>query len=212
MTPPTKKIRGLYAVTPDSDDTAALLAMTGAAIAGGARLVQYRNKTAGPGLRRAQAVALLELCRRHDVLFLVNDHVDLAAEISAPGVHIGRDDGQLEAARARLGPDVVIGVSCYREMARARAAAAGGADYIAFGGFYPSQVKPGAGGASLSLLTEVRALGLPVVAIGGITPDNAAPLIRAGADAVAVITALYSAADVAAAARQFSRLFDTTKS
>jgi thiamine-phosphate pyrophosphorylase len=211
MTPPTTAIKGLYAVTPDCDDTASLLAMTGAAIAGGARLVQYRHKTAGPELRRAQAVALLELCRRHNVLFIVNDNVELAAEIGAPGVHIGRDDGLLEAARARLGPGVVIGVSCYREMARARAAAAGGANYIAFGGFYPSQVKPGAGGAAPALLTEVRSLGLPVVAIGGITPDNAAPLIHAGADAVAVITALYSAPDVTAAARQFSRLFDSIK-
>ena len=212
MMRPNKAISGLYAVTPDSDDTAALLAMTEAAIAGGARLVQYRHKTAGTVLRRAQAVALLELCRRHDTLFIVNDHVELAVEIGAPGVHIGRDDGLLQSARARLGPGVVIGVSCYREMARARAAAQDGADYIAFGGFYPSRVKPGAGGASPSLLTEARALGLPVVAIGGITPDNAPSLIDAGADAVAVITALYAAPDVEAAARRFSNLFESINS
>ena len=185
--------------------------MTEAAIAGGARLVQYRNKTASSELRRAQAVALLELCRRHDALFIVNDHVDLAAEIGAPGVHIGRDDGLLQTARARLGPDVMIGVSCYREMERARAAAQGGADYIAFGRFYPSRVKPSAGSASPSLLTEARSLGLPVVAIGGITPDNAPPLIRAGADAVAVISALFAAPDIEAAAQRFCKLFETTK-
>jgi thiamine-phosphate pyrophosphorylase len=211
MTQPKRKIKGLYAVTPDSDDTSSLLAMTEAAIAGGARLVQYRHKTAGPELRRAQAIALLELCRRHDALLIVNDYVDLAAEIGAPGVHIGRDDGLLQTARARLGPDIVIGVSCYREMERARAAAQGGADYIAFGGFYPSRVKPGAGCASPSLLTETRSLGLPVVAIGGITPDNAPALIHAGADAVAVITALYAAPDVEAAARRFSHLFESIK-
>jgi thiamine-phosphate pyrophosphorylase len=207
MMPANKTIKGLYAVTPDSEDSDALLRMTAAAIAGGARIVQYRNKTAAPALRRAQATALLELCRRDGALFIVNDYVELATEIGAPGVHIGRDDGQLAAARARLGAGVVIGVSCYREMERARAAVAGGADYIAFGGFYPSQVKPGAGGASPSLLTEARALGLPVVAIGGITSDNAAPLIEAGADSVAVITALYGAADVKAAALRFSKLF-----
>ena len=212
MTPQTKTIRGLYAVTPDTADTDALQAMTQAVLAGGARIVQYRNKTADATLRRAQAVALLALCDRHSALLLVNDHVALAAEIGAHGAHIGGEDGTLAAARDRLGPDRVIGVSCYRELERGRAAAAGGADYIAFGGFYASTVRPGTAGAPLSLLTSARAFNRPVVAIGGITPENAPALVQAGADAVAVITALYSAPDIGDAARRFCRLFDPVPS
>ncbi len=208
MNRPTAEISGLYAVTPDSDDTAALIAMTRAALAGGARLVQYRNKRAGAELRCAQATALLELCNHAGALLIVNDHVDLAGEIGAHGAHIGGEDGSLESARKRLGPHRVIGVSCYREMARAEAAATGGADYIAFGSFFASSVKPGAVRAPLSLLKAARPLGLPVVAIGGITPDNAGSLIEAGADAVAVISALFAAPDVESAARRFSGLFE----
>lgn len=208
----TKRISGLYAVTPDSEDTAAMLKMTRAALSGGASIVQYRNKTAGAALRRTQAAALLELCNQHSALLLVNDHVELAAEINAHGAHIGGDDGSLAAARETLGPGKIIGVSCYKELARAQAAVDGGADYIAFGSFYLSSVKPGAVRAPVSLLTEARAFGVPVVAIGGITPDNAETLIRAGADAVAVISALYAAPDVVAAARHFCNLFETIKS
>ena len=209
MTTARTAVKGLYAVTPDSADTAALLATTRLAVAGGARLVQYRNKTADAALRRAQATALLELCNQEGALLIVNDHVELAAEIGAHGAHIGREDGALAAARRLLGPHKLIGVSCYREMERARAAVDGGADYIAFGSFFASTVKPGAVRAPLSLLAEARTFGLPVVAIGGITPDNAATLIEAGADALAVITALYSAPDVAAAAQRFRQLFET---
>jgi thiamine-phosphate pyrophosphorylase len=185
--------------------------MTRSAIAGSVRLVQYRNKTAGAELRRAQAGALLELCIEHGAILIVNDHVELAAEIGAHGAHIGGDDGTLADARKILGPDKLIGISCYKDLGTAQAAAAGGADYIAFGSFFASSVKPGAVRAPLSLLTGARALGLPVVAIGGITPDNARSLIDAGADAVAVISALFAAPDVEAAARRFSKLFDTAK-
>lgn len=209
MNPQTKAIKGLYAVTPDSGDTDALLAMTQAVLAGGARIVQYRNKTASPALRREQAGALLRVCNDHSAILIVNDHVLLAAEIGAHGAHIGGEDGTLAAARGILGPDKIIGVSCYRDLDRAQAATDGGADYIAFGGFYASTVKPGATRAPLSLLTSARALGLPVVAIGGITPGNAQALIRAGADAVAVITALYAAPDIGTAAQQFCKLFDS---
>lgn len=204
-------LRGLYAVTPDTEDNAALIAMTRSAIAGSVRVVQYRNKTASPELRFAQAGALLELCRQHGALLIVNDHVELAAEIGAHGAHIGGEDGTLADARKILGPDKLIGISCYKDLGTAQAAAAGGADYIAFGSFFPSSVKPSAVRAPLSLLTEARALGLPIVAIGGITPDNARSLIDAGADAVAVISALFAAPDVEAAARRFSKLFDPAK-
>ena len=212
MTPQKKAISGLYAVTPDTADTALLESMTAAAIKGGARVVQYRNKTASPALRREQARGLLDVCNQLDAILLVNDHVDLAAEIDAHGAHIGGDDGSLEQARKRLGPDRIIGVSCYKELARANAAVEGSADYIAFGSFYASSVKPSAVRAPLSLLTSARAFGVPVVAIGGITPENAEPLIAAGADAVAVISALYAEPDITAAARKFCQLFEATPS
>ena len=212
MNLPTKAIKGLYAVTPDLDDTDRLRIMTSAALAGGTRIVQYRNKTAGPELRRIQTRMLLELCNQQSATLIVNDHVALAAEIGAHGAHIGGEDGSLAEARKVLGPGKLIGVSCYRNLDQARAAADGGADYIAFGSFYASSVKPSAVRAPLSLLTSARALGVPVVAIGGITPDNAGALVEAGADAVAVISALYSAPDITATARQFCQLFEASTS
>ena len=210
MNPLTKAIKGLYAVTPDTDDTAALLRMTQAALSGGARVFQYRNKTAAPSLRLTQAQALLQLCNQWSAILIINDHVELAAEIGAHGVHIGGEDGSLADARALLGDTKLIGVSCYRELTLAKAAVDGGADYIAFGSFYASQVKPGAVRAPLSLLSSARAFGVPVVAIGGITPENAGALITAGADAIAVISALYAAPDISVAARQFDHLFEAS--
>ena len=203
-----KAISGLYAVTPDLADTALLLTRTGAALTGGVKLVQYRNKTAGENLRREQAAALRELCRRHDAALIINDHVDLACEIDADGVHVGADDASIATARARLGSGKIIGASCYKDPQLALSAAAQGADYVAFGSFYASAVKPGAVRAPLSILQAARQhIALPVVAIGGITPDNAGELIRAGASAVAVISALFAAPDIEAAARKFGQLF-----
>lgn len=201
-------IAGLYAITPDLADTAALLAKVEAAFAGGARLLQYRNKTAAPALRLEQARGLARLCRSYRVPLIINDHIDLALEVDAEGLHIGGEDGSVDEARRRIGPDRILGVSCYRKIENALEAARVGATYVAFGGFFPSQVKGGSGGAPLSILGEAkRNPGLPVVAIGGITVDNAPQLIAAGADSVSVITALFGAPDVKAAARQFSALF-----
>ena len=203
-----KVISRLYVVTPDIAATALLLAATQAALAGGARLVQYRNKTAAENLRGEQASALRELCRRGGAAFIINDHVELAREIDADGVHVGADDASVAVARSRLGRGKIIGVSCYNDLSRAQSAAAQGADYVAFGSFFASSVKPGAVRAPLALLREARQrLRLPVVAIGGITLDNAGALIRAGADAVAVISALFDAPDIEIAARKFCRLF-----
>lgn len=190
------RLRGLYAVTPDIADTRALVAMVEAAVDGGARAVQYRNKTASADERRAQAYALAVLCRSRDVLFIVNDDPQLAALVGADGVHLGEDDGDLAAAREIVGPGALIGVSCYNDLARARALADAGADYLAFGSLFPSTVKPGARRASLDLLSAARSLGLPIVGIGGIDADNAAQVIEAGADAVAVIQALFATDDV----------------
>ena len=204
----TEAIRGLYAVTPDEPDTQRLCALVEAAVRGGARLVQYRNKTAPEALRREQAAALLAICRRYGVPLIVNDHLELALAIGADGLHLGRDDGNPAEARARL-PDAIIGVSCYDEIARAEAARAAGADYVAFGRFFPSTTKPGNIRASLELVAEAkRRVGLPVVGIGGITLENAPSLVRGGVDALAVVSALFDSPDVEATARRFADLYE----
>ena len=203
------KLAGLYALTPDLADTAALAARTGLALSGGASAIQYRNKAASGELKLQQAVALRALCSARGALFIVNDDVELAHAVDADGVHLGRDDASIAAARARLGDPAIIGVSCYDEFERAQAAIAVGGDYIAFGSFYPSRVKPAAARPPLRLITEAKARWphIGVVAIGGITAANAAPLIAAGADAVAVISALYDAPDIALAAHELLACF-----
>ena len=202
------EISGLYAVTPDSADTPGLLAAVEAALAGGARLLQYRNKSASPALRLLQGRALLALCREYQVPLIINDHLDLALALDADGLHLGAEDGSFTAARARLGPEKILGASCYGELERASEAERLGANYVAFGSFFPSSVKPGAVCAPLALLRNAkRRLSAPVVAIGGITPANAPQLIAAGADGVAVISALFGAGDVKRAARRFTALF-----
>lgn len=207
-----RAIEGLYAVTPDEPDTAILVGLVGAAIEGGATIVQYRNKAAAPALRREQATALLRVCRDKGAALVVNDHVDLALEIDADGVHVGREDGDVAPARARIGKGRILGVSCYNDVALALRARDGGANYVAFGGFFPSTTKPGTARSPLSLLAEAkRATRLPVVAIGGITLDNAPQLIEAGADAVAVISSLFSGKDVRTTARRFAALFESRK-
>jgi len=200
-------IKGLYAITPDVADTALLLAKVETVLAAGARLLQYRNKSADQVKRGEQARALRAVCRRHAATLIINDDVTLARAIDADGVHVGADDPALALAREQLGSEKIIGVSCYDDLQRARAAATQGADYVAFGSFFASAVKPGAVRAPLSVLPAARALGVPVVAIGGITLDNAGGLIAAGADAVAVISALFAAPDPAGATRDFCRLF-----
>ena len=203
-----RAVAGLYAVTPDVADTAGLLTAAEAALAGGARLLQYRNKSAGSALRLVQARALLALCRNYRVPLIINDHLDLALAAEAAGLHLGAEDGSLAAAREQLGPARILGASCYDRLELALEAERLGADYVAFGSFFPSSVKPGAARAPLALLREAkRRLSVPVVAIGGITPENAPQLIAAGADGVAVVSALFGADDVRRAARSFSALF-----
>lgn len=199
--------RGLYLITPDDNDTQRLLARVGPALEHAA-LLQYRNKSADSTLRRIQAEALHAQCAARDVPLIVNDDLALAQAIGAEGVHLGEDDGDVPAARAMLGPDAIVGVSCYDALERARAAAAQGASYIAFGAFFPSFTKPLARRASFDLLHDSAVLGLPRVAIGGITPDNARSVIEAGADLIAVISGVFDAPDPAAAARDYRADFD----
>jgi len=197
--------RGLYAITdgPRPD----LYSAVESALNGGAAILQYRDKSGESERRHAEAASLLAACRRFGVPLIVNDDVDLAAAIGADGVHLGEHDGDIDAARTRLGAAAIIGVSCYDSIDRARQLAAAGADYLAFGAFFPSPTKPLARRAGAGLLRDAKSLGLPLVAIGGITPDNAQPLIEAGADFVAAISGVFAAADPSAAARRYANLF-----
>ncbi|MBC7503057.1 MAG: thiamine phosphate synthase [Herminiimonas sp.] len=203
-------MKGLYLVTPDWDDTEKLLEVTEMAMRGGAALVQYRHKNADDALRRMQAECLLDLCRAYGRPFIVNDHVDLCLAIGADGVHVGGKDVSVAAARAALGPDRIVGASCYGELDLAHRAHASGASYVAFGGFYASRVKHYPVTTSADIVTSAkRALPLPLVVIGGMTPANAAPLVACGADMVAAISDVYLAGDPEAAARTFVQMFST---
>lgn len=202
------RIAGLYAITPDLADTNELRRRVQAALRGGAQVIQYRNKAASSELRAEQARMLQMVCAESGVPLIINDHAALAAEIGAAGLHLGSADGPLAAVRAAMGPDRLLGSSCYDRIELAQTAIAAGADHLAFGSFFPSTVKPGAVRPPVDLLTRAKArFDVPVVAIGGITLENAPQLIAAGADAIAVISAVFSAPDVEKAAHAFQSLF-----
>lgn len=202
-------IKGLYAITPDEPDTAKLLNQVEQALRGGARILQYRNKSSAASVRLQQASALRELTRGFDTTFIVNDDAALAATVKADGVHLGGEDGGIAAARALLGKDRIIGASCYNRAPLAQEAVQQGADYVAFGAFFTSSIKPEAVKVDEQLLRSARSgLTVPIVAIGGITLQNGSLLVQAGADALAVISALWNAPDIAQAAREFNNLFD----
>jgi thiamine-phosphate pyrophosphorylase len=205
----TSKLHGLYAIADTSLLSEEIMVpAVGLAIQGGARLVQLRAKEVDPGLREWLAVDLLHLCRGLEVPLIVNDDVELAERIGASGVHLGKDDMPVAEARARLGPEAVIGASCYSSLENARLAQAGGASYVAFGRFFASSTKPFAVQADPRLLVEVKQeLSLPVAAIGGIVPANAPRLLEAGADMLAVAHGIFGQRDVRAAASQLARLF-----
>jgi thiamine-phosphate pyrophosphorylase len=206
---PERPWRGLYVIT-DRRLAAGrgLSNLVAAAISGGARWIQYRDKSKEPGRRRDEAAALARLCRRHQVPLIVNDDPRLAAEVEADGVHLGHDDSALRPARRLLGPSAIIGVSCYDRIDRARAAQSAGADYLAFGRFFPSRSKPQAVPAGLELLHAARReLYLPLVAIGGVTPENGRALVCAGADMLAVIHGVFGQENPARAAGAFDRCF-----
>ena len=201
-------MRGLYLVTPDWDDTERLLAVTDIALTAGASMVQYRHKTASPALRAEQGAALLALCRSHSRPLVINDHIDLCRELDADGVHVGGTDCPVAEARAVLGPGKIVGASCYGELKLAETAQQAGASYVAFGGFYPSPVKKYSFVTPPELVEVWRErVSVPMVVIGGMTPANAAPLVRRGASMVAAITSVYAAEDPAAAVRAFNALF-----
>ncbi|WP_322629662.1 thiamine phosphate synthase [Halothiobacillus sp.] len=206
---PRQQLSGLYVVT---DTTTlrgdALLRAVAESILGGARMVQYRDKSADPALRLKEATALRSLCAEHQVLFLINDDVPLAEAVGADGVHLGREDAAIAAARQRLGSDAIIGASCYDQLSLAHQAVLAGADYVAFGAVFPSRIKPDARHAPLDLFRQARsALAVPICAIGGLTPANAPTVLAAGADMLAVISAVFNAPDCRVAAARFHSVF-----
>ncbi len=203
-----QKLKGLYVIT----DTALMpearfMTMLEEALEGGARIVQMRDKRKPDIAMFERAVQIRELCQQYDALFIVNDHVELAAECGAHGVHIGEDDHDYNNAKKLINSGI-IGVSCYNDIERACKMADAGADYVAFGSFFPSTVKPGARRADVTLLKEsARLLDLPICAIGGITAERAGGLINSGADMIAVISDIWTAPSISKRARQYSELF-----
>ena len=193
------KLRGLFAVTPEGGGVERKVRL---ALEGGIALLQYRSKS----INRLQARAVVGLAREFAVPVIINDDAELALELGADGAHLGRDDGDLSVARRRLSGRL-LGVSCYNDLALARAAVRAGADYLAFGSVFPSPTKPQAVRAPLGLFKEARALGVPLAAIGGITLDNAPQLIAAGADLLAVVSDLFEAPDIRQRARDYGKLF-----
>ncbi|MEZ5612680.1 MAG: thiamine phosphate synthase [Rhodocyclaceae bacterium] len=202
------RLRGLYLVTPDWTDTRALADAVEPLLDAGVAMLQYRNKLADAGLRREQAAMLARLCERADVPLIINDDPRLAADVAAAGVHVGRDDGDLAAAREIVGASAIVGVTCYDDFGRAAALSAAGADYVAFGAMFASPTKPQAVSAPIELLSRARdELAVPVAAIGGITAENAPLLIDAGADLLAVISDVFAAVDPCARVAQYRSAF-----
>lgn len=201
-------MKGLYLVTPDWDDTQRMLSVTEAGLRGGAALVQYRHKTADTALRREQAAALQILCRRYQRPFVINDHVALCLDLDADGIHVGGTDVSVAEVRSALGAGKIVGASCYGNLGLAHQAQRAGASYVAFGGFYPSRIKKYEVSTPAHIVAEAKdEITLPNVVIGGMTLENAVPLIAQGADMVAVISSVYFADDPEAAARRFCALF-----
>lgn len=198
---------GLYLITPDDAETASFLAKVLPLLGHRIAMLQYRNKLANADQMREQAKTLLSHCRKFNTAFIINDDLALALELSADGVHLGEHDASPAVARKLLGSTAIVGVSCYDSIALAIKAAADGADYIAFGAVYPSATKPGARTAGLELFSQAASLKIPMVAIGGITPDNAAQTLAAGADFLAVIGAVFDAADPEIEVKKFISRF-----
>lgn len=205
-------MRGLYAITDNklikAERFIDFIDTLEKAIIGGAKIIQYRDKSSNQKQRIEQAQALLRLCQKYQIPLIINDDITLAQQVGADGVHIGKDDAKLSTARAQLGDKAIIGVSCYNQLPLAQQAVSAGANYVAFGRFFKSRTKPQAVSCSLDVLREARrTLSCPIVAIGGITPDNGTELVAAGADCLAVIEGLFGQTDVSAAAQRYTQLF-----
>jgi len=201
-------IKGLYAITPDSADLNTLIQKTKSAIEGGAFMVQYRSKILNRDVKMQQCAAILSLCREYEIPCIVNDDVDMCRILEADGVHLGEKDDNIAEVRHMLGEDAIIGSSCYDQLDRAKTAQKEGASYVAFGAMFATSTKPNAPRATLALLKEAkREIQIPIVAIGGITVNNAHDVIKTGIDAIAVITSLYEAKSIKETAETLSKMF-----
>ena len=204
-------IKGLYAITPDSADLNTLIQKTQWAIEGGVFMVQYRSKILNRDVKMQQCAAILRLCREYEIPCIVNDDVDMCRILEADGVHLGEKDDNIAEVRHILGEDAIIGSSCYDQLNRAKSAQKEGASYVAFGAMFPTSTKPNAPRATLALLKEAkREIQIPIVAIGGITVNNAHDVIKTGIDAIAVITSLYEAKTIKETAETFAKMFHET--
>jgi len=201
-------IKGLYAITPDSADLNTLIQKTKSAIEGGAFMVQYRSKIQDRDVKMQQCAAILRLCRKYEIPCIVNDDVDMCRILEADGVHLGEKDDNIAEVRHILGEDAIIGSSCYDQLDRAKSAQKEGASYVAFGAMFPTSTKPNAPRATLALLKDAkREIEIPIVAIGGITVNNAHDVIKTGIDAIAVINSLYEAKSIKETAETFVKMF-----
>ena len=206
------KLKGLYAITDSKLMGSDLISKTEQAILGGINILQYRNKTAPLEQQEQEALKLVQLCKKNNVLFLVNDNVELALKVNADGVHLGQQDTPLQKAREQLGKDKIIGITCHDKIELAVEAQKYGADYVAFGRFFNSQTKPTASPAELSLISESKkSISIPIVAIGGITQEMASLLLKEGVDMLAVIHAIFGQDDILSATHQFVEIIDSTK-
>lgn len=204
----SQEISGLYAITPDLENTNDLLNKVQQALEGRVQLIQYRNKLANEILRRKQAKLLLQLCREYGIPLIINDHLDLAIEIDADGLHVGQDDISVTKARNQFGQDKIIGASCYNNLDLAVQAEKEGADYVAFGAFFSSLTKPNTISVTMDLVDQAKKrISLPIVAIGGIKLANARTVIQGGCAAVAVCNDLFHTENIKATAIQYSQLF-----
>lgn len=204
-----KKLHGLYAITDPVLMSDNFLQMAEQAIQSGISVLQYRNKTATNQQQEIEARELASLCKKNNVLFLINDNAELALKVDADGVHLGQSDGSIMQARAVLGDDKIIGVTCHNKIELAQSAEQQGADYVAFGRFFTSKTKPAASFADMAILTEAKkSLSIPLVAIGGITAENAASVLQNGADMLAVIHGIFAQDDIPAAIQKFNTFFE----
>ena len=205
------RINGLYAITPDLENTDDLVGRTQQVLEGGAQLIQYRNKLASDVLLREQARVLLQLCKEYKVPLIINDHLDLALEIDADGLHVGRDDVSIATARNQLGWNKIVGASCYNNLDLARQGEKEGADYVAFGAFFPSLTKPNAFFVPANLVSQAKKeIAIPIVGIGGIQLINARIVIQSGCAAIAVCNDLFHTENIKATATQYTQLFVET--
>lgn len=202
------RIRGLYAITPDIENTSDLIEKVDQVLSSGVQFIQYRNKTILYEQRLCQASAIMELCQRYEAKLIVNDYLDIALAVNADGLHVGKADISIQKARTYLGRHKIIGASCYNQTDLALIAESEGADYVAFGAFYASRTKMDTAKANPNLLTQAKTvLQTPIVAIGGINVTNAAPLIFYGCDAIAVSDGLFSAAHIPSTVKKLASLF-----